>query len=78
MTDVLVAIVGGIALVLSVVVGRVDRRTRELKHNGGGSVKDDVTGLALSVGHLQRAHDETRERVDLVLVLLTEHLRRNP
>lgn len=41
---------------------------RELDYNGGGSMKDDVTGIALATGKLQRHVDELDKR-------LTDHLR---
>lgn len=76
MTEVLVALIGTAGLVAVALISRpnkaikrIDRRTRELEHNGGNSIKDDVYGLSLAVGHLQRHHDETR-------ALLDEHLRR--
>jgi len=46
---------------------------RELTHNHGTSMKDDVHGLALSIGELQRARDDERKRVNAVLRLAAEH-----
>lgn len=38
--------------------------TKELTHNHGSSIKDDVVGLAVSMGHLGRATDELRHDLD--------------
>lgn len=46
---------------------------RELSHNHGTSIKDDVHGLAVSIGSLQRESDEERRRVNAVLGLAAEH-----
>lgn len=40
---------------------------RELEHNHGSSIKDDVHGIAISVGHLQRQVEDVDDR-------LTHHL----
>lgn len=62
------------ALSLARVVHAIDKVVeRELEYNGGGSIKDDVHGIAVAIGHLQR-------RVDHLEDTLTHHLnnRRQP
>lgn len=64
MIEILVALISAAALVCTTLLARVEHRTRELKHNGGSSIKDDITGLAIAFGHLQRQQDETRQLLD--------------
>lgn len=67
--------------VLLGLVKDVDHRTaRELEHNHGGSMKDDMTGLAVSMGDLQRRQDESEARaqadrtaVNAALTLAAKH-----
>lgn len=47
--------------------------SRELNHNHGGSMKDDMHGLAVTIGQLQRDRDEERDRFNAVLVLAATH-----
>lgn len=47
--------------------------TQELTHNHGSSIKDDVHGLALSIGEMQRDRDEDNERLNALLRLAAEH-----
>ena len=43
-----------------------DLAARELTHNRGTSMKDDLHGVALALGSLQRAHDDlTNQVIDL-------------
>lgn len=42
--------------------GLAELVTHELEHNGGGSIKDDVVGIAVAVGQLQRQVDELLEQ----------------
>lgn len=60
--------------VLLQLVRDVDHRTsRELDHNHGGSMKDDVTGMAVSVGKLQRDQDRDAARLDAALAIAARH-----
>lgn len=72
----------GLSAVLVALVSRpsrkrlkaIDERTeRELEHNHGSSMKDDVYGLAISIGELQRGRDEDRARVDTLLGIAAVH-----
>jgi hypothetical protein len=38
--------------------------SRELEHNHGSSIKDDITGIAVAVGLLQRAAAELARKQD--------------
>ena len=42
---------------------------RELEHNHGSSMKDDVHGMAVAIGVLQREHDEDRRVVQMLLAI---------
>ena len=65
MTDLLVALVGAAGLVAVALISRphaaikrIDERTaKELEHNGGGSIKDDVYGIAVATSYLERRFD---------------------
>lgn len=46
---------------------------QELTHNHGSSIKDDVHGMAMSIGGLQREQDEERSRMNAVLKLAATH-----
>lgn len=37
---------------------------RELTHNHGSSIKDDMTGLAVGMGHLSRTVEQLRDDFD--------------
>jgi len=53
------------AISLARVVHAIDRVVeRELEHNGGGSIKDDVHGIAVAIGHLQRRVDHLETTLD--------------
>lgn len=44
-------------------IDRLDRiASKELEHNHGSSIKDDVHGIAIAIGTLQRDHDELRRQ----------------
>lgn len=73
MTDVWVAVVSAFGFVAVALISRphaaikrIDERTKELEHNGGGSMKDDTHGTALGLGLLQR-------RVDTFLAVAAVH-----
>jgi hypothetical protein len=46
---------------------------RELEHNHGSSIKDDVHGMAVAIGILQRDREEDRELLDNALQLAAKH-----
>lgn len=46
---------------------------RELEHNHGSSMKDDMHGIAVAVGQLQRDRDEDRDVLDNALQLAAKH-----
>jgi hypothetical protein len=46
---------------------------RELEHNHGSSIKDDVHGMAVAIGKLQRDREEDRELLDNALQLAAKH-----
>lgn len=47
--------------------------SRELEHNHGSSIKDDVHGLALAVGELQRRQDDQDDALQRLLILQQLH-----
>lgn len=79
------ALVAGVAAAVAAVsylVGRARRAARvldaiqaiverELEHNHGSSMKDDVHGLAIALGHLARRVD------DIESTYRRDHFRRN-
>lgn len=89
MSDVLVALIGGAALVGAAIasrpnaaIKRIDKRTaKELEHNGGGSMKDDLYGIAVRTGYLERRIDAMAtiaavhhpEHADKYLALRSNH-----
>jgi hypothetical protein len=46
---------------------------RELEHNHGSSMKDDVHGMAVAIGQLQRDRDDDRRRLSRALRLAAKH-----
>lgn len=46
---------------------------RELDHNHGSSMKDDIHGMAVAIGILQRDREEDRELLDHALTLAQKH-----
>lgn len=46
---------------------------RELTHNHGTSIKDDITGLAVGLGTLHREVDSIGTRVDTLASLTSKH-----
>lgn len=50
-----------------------DLVTRELDHNHGSSMKDDLYGVAVALGTLQREHEEDRRRLWRALRLAAKH-----
>lgn len=46
---------------------------RELDHNHGSSMKDDIHGMAVAIGLLQRARESDRRRLDRALRLAAKH-----
>lgn len=46
---------------------------RELQHNHGSSMKDDVHGMAVAIGQLQRDRDDDRDVLDNALALAAKH-----
>lgn len=46
---------------------------RELEHNHGSSMKDDMTGMAIAIGKLQRDRDVDRRRLSSALRLAARH-----
>lgn len=46
---------------------------RELEHNHGSSMKDDIHGMAVAIGQLQRDRDDDREVLDNALELAAKH-----
>ena len=56
--------------------------TRELTHNHGSAMKDDLHGIAVSIGRMQRVQDDTladvaqlRDQLGDIDVRVTDHLR---
>ena len=80
-TDVLVALIAAAGLISGALISRVpskavkriDQRTKELENNGGGSIKDDVDGMAYAIGRLSREQDHQRQRIDAVLGVAAVH-----
>lgn len=55
-------------------VDQIDTVTkRELDHNHGGSMKDDVHGLAVAFGQMQRERDRERAAWNAALTLAAKH-----
>lgn len=88
MSDVLVAAIAAIGVLGAALISRpskaikrIDERTKELEHNGGGSIKDDTYGTARAVGLLQRRLDtflgvaaiHHPEHAELYLALRSDH-----
>jgi hypothetical protein len=46
---------------------------RELEHNHGSSMKDDMTGMAVAIGKLQRDRDADRRRLSRALRMAARH-----
>jgi hypothetical protein len=46
---------------------------RELDHNHGSSMKDDVHGMAVAIGQLQRDRETDRRRLSRALRLAAKH-----
>lgn len=71
----------GSAMVSRPAIKRIDKRTQELEHNGGGSIKDDTYGTARTVGLLERRLDtflgvaaiHHPEHAQLYLALRSDH-----
>lgn len=46
---------------------------RELDHNHGSSMKDDLTGMAIAIGKLQRDRESDRRRLRHAMRLAAKH-----
>lgn len=78
--EIIAAISAGIVSIIGAFFGFtkwvLDKFLKELKPNGGSSIKDQVTRLELRLDNIQKQHDGLEKKVDRLYNLILDHFGR--